>query len=66
MPNLANEEIRVMQNTVAHLNMAIPLETNQAKKLRMKETVKELESLIRQRLDECGEFHDIRVEEDIY
>lgn len=66
MPNLANEEIRVMQNTVAHLNMAIPLETNQAKKLRMKETVKELESLIRQRLDECGEFNDIRVEEDIY
>ena len=66
MPNIINEEIRVMQNMVSHLKMAIPLEESQSKRMKMKEDVDELEKLIKQRLIESGEFVDIRIEEDIY
>ena len=66
MPNIINEEIRVMQNMVSHLRRAIPLEESQSKKKKMRDSVAELESLIEQKLVESGEFQDVRLEEDIY
>lgn len=64
--NLLNEEIRVIQCTISHLRTAIPLESDQGKRLRMKESVDELEKMIEAKLGETGEFEDIRISEDIY
>ena len=66
MPTLHNEEIMAMRNTVSLLRKRIALEPNQSKKAEMKKNVKELESMIVKKLDETSDFHDIRLEEDIY
>ena len=66
MPTLHNEEIMAMRNTVSLLRKRIALEPNQSKKAEMKKNVKELESMIIKKLDETSDFHDIRLEEDIY
>ena len=55
-----------MRNTVSLLRKRIALEPNQSKKAEMKKNVKELESMIVKKLDETSDFHDIRLEEDIY
>lgn len=64
--NLQNEEIRVIQYTIAQLKRAIPLEPNQAKREKMKQDVRELQSLIRVKLSETPDFADIVIEEDVY
>jgi len=66
MSNLHNEEIRAIQTTIVALEKGIPLEPNQSKKNRMRENVKELKSILQQKLGECSDFNDIRIEEDIY
>lgn len=66
MPTLHNEEIMAMRNTVSLLRKRIALEPSQSKKAEMKRNVEELESMIVKKLDETNDFHDIRLEEDIY
>lgn len=66
MTTLQNEEIMAMRTTVAMLRKGIPLEPNQRKRLKMKQSVKELEELIEKKLNETTDFADIRVEEDVY
>ena len=66
MPNIQNEEIRAMQNTVVALRKGVALEQSQSKRDKMKKDIKELESLIEQKLTETPDFANIRLEEDIY
>ena len=66
MPNIQNQEIQAMQNTVAMLKKGVALEPSQSKKQQMKEDISELEFLIEQRLSETSDFADIKLEEDIY
>lgn len=66
MPTIQNEEIRAMQNTIVALKRGIALEQSQSKKQQMKSDIKELESLIEQKLTETPDFANIRLEEDIY
>lgn len=66
MPNLHNEEIRAMQNTLSFIKKRIALETSQSKKEKLKRDAKELEELIMTKLNETNDFNDVRLEEDIY
>ena len=66
MPNIQNEEIRAMQNTIVALRKGVALEQSQSKRDKMKKDIKELESLIEQKLTETPDFANIRLEEDIY
>jgi len=64
--NLHNEEIRAIQNTLVALKRGIALEGNQSKRDRMKRDVRELEHLLKEKLSQCSDFDDIKIEEDIY
>lgn len=66
MPNIQNEEIRAMQNTVVALRKGVALEQSQSKRDKMKKDIRELESLIEQKLTETPDFANIKIEEDIY
>lgn len=66
MSTIHNEEIMAMRNTVALLKQRIPLESNQSKKIELKNNVEELEKLIVKKLNETSDFANIRLEEDIY
>ena len=54
--NLLNEKIRAIQQTISHLTMAIPLEIDGGKKQRMKESLKELNALLEEKLSQCEDF----------
>ena len=56
MTCLLNEEIRVIQMTITHMEMAIPLEVDSGKRERMKHDVKELQSILNDKLNQCGDF----------
>ena len=56
MTNLLNEEIRAIQMTLNHLKMAIPLEPDYGKKKRMENDKKELNKLLKEKLDVCEDF----------
>lgn len=64
--NQHNEEIRAIQCTIAQLNRAIPLESNQSKKIIIKKKVKELESILEKKLLETPDFRNFRLEDDVY
>ena len=49
---LLNEEIRAIQCSIAHLRKGIALESNQAKKIKMQNNVKELEKVLDAKLGE--------------
>lgn len=51
MTCLLNEEIRAIQNTISHLKRGIALESNQSKKEKMKNDVKELNRLLNSKLE---------------
>lgn len=63
---LHNEEIRAIQVTLAQLKKGIPLEPNQGKRDRMKQSAKELEDILKKKLMETPDFADIKIEEDVY
>lgn len=54
--NLLNEEIRAIKNTMSHLKMAIPLESDSGKKLKLQNDLKELGEVLNEKLEQCGEF----------
>lgn len=49
---LLNEEIRAIQCSIAHLRKGIALESNQSKKMKMQNDVKELEKVLNAKLGE--------------
>ena len=53
--NLLNEEIRVIQHTMAHLKRAIPLAENGGERLRLEERYNELESILQGKLEQCND-----------
>ena len=52
-----DEEIRVIQHTMAHLKMAIPLEQSSGKRLKMEQDYKELDAILQDKLKNCGDYH---------
>lgn len=54
--NLLNEEIRAIQHTMAHLRMAIPLESDSGKRLKLQNDLKELDVLLNDKLEQCEEY----------
>ena len=53
--NILNEEIRVIQHTISHMKRGIALEPNQSKRDKMKSDVKELESILEDKLQQCND-----------
>ena len=56
MTNLLDEEIRAIKHTIAHLNKGMVLEPNPSKKAKMQRDIKELNSLLEDKLLQSGEF----------
>ena len=56
MTCLLNEEIRVIQMTITHMKRAIPLESDSGKREKMKKDVKELQSILNDKLGQCEDF----------
>lgn len=54
--NLINEEIRVIQNTMSHISRAIPLAVDTGEKLRLEVKYRELECLLNEKLNQCGDY----------
>lgn len=54
--NLIHEEIKAIQVYIAHLQKAIPLEVDSGKKLKMKRNLKELNTLLEEKLEQCGDY----------
>ena len=55
--NVLNEEINAIKHTIAHLNKGVVLEPDPSKKAKMKRDIKELNSLLRDKLEQCGDYH---------
>lgn len=56
MTNILNEEIRVIQQTMAHLRKAIPLAEDNGKRLRLKALYDECQVELEDRLKRCEDF----------
>ena len=54
--NLLNEEIRAIQHTMAHLRMAIPLEGDSGKRLKLQNDLKKLDEVLNEKLEQCEEY----------
>lgn len=54
--NLLNEEIRAISHTIAHLKMAIPLEQDSGKRHKMKQDLKDLNTLLEDKLEKCEDY----------
>ena len=54
--NLLNEEIRAIQHTMNHIKMAIPFELNYGRKKQMEKDLKELNTLLEEKLKQCEDF----------
>ena len=57
MTNLINEEIRVIQNTMAHLKRAIPLAMDNGERLRLEEKYNDLEEVLKEKLEQCSDYY---------
>ena len=66
MTTLVNEEIRAMRQTLCFMEKRVALESSEAKKHQLKRDIRELERLIIEKLNETADFHDVRIEEDVY
>lgn len=66
MTSLHNEEIMAMRHTVTFMRKRMALEPSEAKRQQLRKDVKELENLIVKKLGETNDFHDVRIEEDVY
>jgi len=56
MTNLLNEEIRVIQVTITHLERAMPLESSSGKREKMKRDIKELREILQEKLEQCEDY----------
>lgn len=56
MTNILNEEILAIKNKIAYLNKGIVLEPDSSKKEQMKRDVRELNSLLENKLNQCGDL----------
>lgn len=56
MVNLLNEEIRAIRHTMAHLKKGISLESNSGKRHQMELNYNELNNLLKDKLEQCGDY----------
>ena len=56
MSNLLNEEIRVIQMYMAHLNKAIALAVDTSEKMKLKKKYRELEDVLNEKLEQSEDF----------
>ena len=56
MTNLLNEEIMAIKLYMSHLEKAIPLEIDSGKKQKLKDAWDELNELLTDKLDSCGDY----------
>ena len=54
--NILNEEIMAIKHTLAHLNKGMVLEPDPSKKARMKQSIKELNGLLTEKLNQCEDY----------
>ncbi len=54
--NIINEEIRVIQHTMAHIKKAIPLAVDTGEKLRLEDKYKKLGVILEDKLNQCGDY----------
>lgn len=57
MTNLLNEEIRAIRHTITYLNQGIVLEPDSGKREQMKHDVSELGSILKDKLEQCGDYN---------
>ena len=57
MTCLLNEEISAIKHTIAHLKKGMVLEPDPSKKAKMKRDVDELNGLLENKLEQCGDYH---------
>ena len=55
--NVLNEEINAIKHTIAHLNKGVVLEPDPSKKAKMKRDIKELNGLLKEKLEQCADYH---------
>lgn len=56
MVNLLNEEIRAIRHTMAHLKKGMSLESNSGKRHKMELDYNELNNLLKDKLEQCGDY----------
>lgn len=56
MTNLLNEEIMAIKHTMAHLRKGISLESDSGKRHKMECDYSELQILLKEKLDSCGDY----------
>ena len=56
MTNMLNEEIRVIQMYMTHLNKAIALSVDTSERLKFKARYKELEEILNDKLSQCEDY----------
>lgn len=54
--NLLNEEIRAIKHTIAHLKKGVVLEIDTTKKEQMKRDMHDLDKLLQEKLNQCGDY----------
>ena len=57
MVNLLNEEICAIKHTIAHLRKGVALEPNSSKREQMKRDIGDLNTLLEEKLEQCGDYH---------
>ena len=56
MTNLLNEEIMAIKHTMAHLKKGMSLESDSGKRHKMERSYNELQVILENKLNQCGEF----------
>lgn len=56
MVNLLNEEIRAIRHTMSCLKKGMSLELDSGKRHRMENDYKELNNLLKDKLEQCGDY----------
>jgi hypothetical protein len=56
MTNLLNEEIMAIKHTIACLRKGEVLEPDPSKRAKMKKDIKELNIVLKEKLDQCGDY----------
>ena len=54
--NILNEEIRVIQTSMAHIERAIPLAVNDGERVRLKDKYNRLNDILQEKLNQCGDY----------
>lgn len=57
MTNLLNEEIMAIKHTIACLRKGEVLGPDPSKRAKMKKDIKELNIILREKLDQCGDYN---------